>query len=240
MFRDARFEVRLSAVLRTLLAGFLGLNLAPSTADAAPQPSAPSRSSAAAKDGTQASQSASGVSQSADVNEADDEDDSPVYKTDVEWKRQLTRKQYRVARLGETESPFRGKYWRNKKPGDYHCICCNATLFSSDAKFESGTGWPSFYAPVKQKRLQARQDFSDGTLRIEVLCTRCGAHLGHVFADGPPPTGLRFCVNSASLNFEDAEAEHAETEHSGKTHRAEPASRDEQDAGARQEAEGEF
>jgi peptide-methionine (R)-S-oxide reductase len=130
-------------------------------------------------------------------------DEESVHKTDAEWKRILTRKQYRVARRGETETPFSGKYWKTKLHGAYHCVCCGAKLFSSEAKFNSGTGWPSFWAPVDDKRLSGRADYSDGGLRIEVLCSRCDAHLGHVFDDGPPPTGLRYCINSASLEFEE-------------------------------------
>lgn len=123
-------------------------------------------------------------------------------KTDDEWKKELTPEQFKVARQCGTEPPFTGKYWNLHDDGTYHCVCCGAKLFSSGTKFESGSGWPSFYAPFDENNLKTIDDTTHGMRRTEVQCAQCGAHLGHVFPDGPHPTGLRFCINSASLNFE--------------------------------------
>ena len=125
-----------------------------------------------------------------------------IQKSEEEWKKELTPEQYQVCRMKGTERPFTGEYYKTKDPGVYKCAACGNELFESGTKYESGTGWPSFYKPIAEENVETEEDDDLGMRRTEVMCSKCGAHLGHVFPDGPRPTGLRYCINSVSLKLD--------------------------------------
>ncbi|MFN0199197.1 MAG: peptide-methionine (R)-S-oxide reductase MsrB [Planctomycetaceae bacterium] len=147
------------------------------------------------------SQPKSNAQPAADSPPSDANPNDKVVKTEAEWRKLLTKEQFRVTRLKGTEPAYQNAYWKSKKDGTYQCVCCQRTLFDSRTKFDSGTGWPSFWQPVEKDAVAYHEDRGEAEVSMEVVCSRCDAHLGHVFGDGPQPTGMRFCMNSAAMKF---------------------------------------
>ena len=136
---------------------------------------------------------------------SEDSNQPKIERSEAKWREQLSEEEFQVARCSATERAFSGRYWNEKAAGTYHCICCDAPLFRSEAKYDSGTGWPSFFQPIDEEAVAEKTDSNHGMVRTESQCAKCDAHLGHVFPDGPQPTGLRYCMNSASLRLEEDE-----------------------------------
>jgi peptide-methionine (R)-S-oxide reductase len=190
---------------------------------AAPQTASDAKSKKGATANADKAARSNGKTSSADKKQPKDDDSPPekIVKTDAEWRRILTPLQFKVTRKKFTEPAGTGAYAHSKRDGVYHCVCCGEALFDSKTKFESGTGWPSFFRPLDEEAITELEDTSDGSLRTEVQCSRCDAHLGHLFSDGPPPTGLRFCMNSASLKFVDRKKEQAAKDGKSAAHKSE-------------------
>jgi len=213
---------RMWLAIRAFLAAALSLGIFAATSasgqDAPTQSSHPGRGAGQESDAAKSKAASDQTSRANDKTRAKADVESEfVRKTDAEWRRILSRYQYAVTRQKATEPAYSGKYASGHYRGTFVCICCDATLFNAQTKFESGTGWPSFYRPASDKAIQTAADYDGAEPRVEVMCRRCGAHLGHVFDDGPPPTGLRFCINSIAIKNKPPEGESTSGQSAGGT-----------------------